>query len=189
MFISCSQVPGTCNFLIRGKWNVTKRARIRLSFGVRNPYGETNAAHRRIPITAPLLGGRKGTAAPSRCRTPTPCRNSLSSASNFSAENRGGGGVVKMTTHSGNNQIHGTLFEFLRNDYMDARDYFELQTEPYKQSQYGGTIGGPIRKDKLFYFGSVQGTNKRGSPNPKDLTLPTGGTAQWRFFSDSPHYH
>lgn len=93
--------------------------------------------------------------------------------SNYSAENRGGGAVVSLTTRSGTNQIHGTLFEFLRNDFFDARNFFDLSTEPYKQSQYGATIGGPIRKNKLFYFGSFQGTNKRGSPNPKTLTVPT----------------
>ena len=81
--------------------------------------------------------------------------------------------MVSLTTRSGTNQIHGTLFEFLRNDFFDARNFFDLSTEPYKQSQYGATIGGPIRKNKLFYFGSFQGTNKRGSPNPKTLTVPT----------------
>ena len=93
--------------------------------------------------------------------------------SNYSAENRGGGAAVKLTTRSGTNQIHGTLFEFLRNDFFDARNFFDLSTEAYKQSQYGATLGGPIRKNKLFYFGSFQGTNKRGSPNPKTLTVPT----------------
>lgn len=93
--------------------------------------------------------------------------------SNFSAENRGGGAVIKLTTRSGTNQYHGTLFEFLRNDAMDARNFFGIGPEPYKQNQYGGTIGGPIRKNRLFYFGSFQGTNKRGSPSPRTTTVPT----------------
>ena len=103
--------------------------------------------------------------------------------SNFSAENRGGGAVVKLTTRSGTNLIHGTLFEFMRNDFFDARNFFDMSTEPYKQSQYGGTIGGPVRRNKLFYFGSLQGTNKRGSPNPKDLTVPTAAQHQGNFLA------
>lgn len=94
-------------------------------------------------------------------------------SSNFSAENRGGGAVIKLTTRSGTNQIHGTLFEFLRNEAMDARNFFSIGAEDYKQNQYGGTLGGPIRRDKLFYFGSFQGTNKRGTPSPRTMTVPT----------------
>ena len=103
--------------------------------------------------------------------------------SNFSAENRRGGAVVKLTTRSGGNQIYGTLFEFLRNDFFDARNFFDFSTEPYKQSQYGGTIGGPVKKNKLFYFGSIQGTNKRGSPSPKDPTVPTAAQHQGNFLA------
>jgi Carboxypeptidase regulatory-like domain len=93
--------------------------------------------------------------------------------SNFSAQNRGGGAVIKLTTRSGTNQLHGTLFEFLRNNALDTRNFFSIDTEVYKQNQYGGTAGGPIRKNRLFFFGSYQGMNKRGSPSPTTGTVPS----------------
>ena len=91
---------------------------------------------------------------------------------NYDASSRGAGASVKLTTRSGTNQFHGTVFEFLRNSVMDARNFFDPGVEPYKQNQYGGTIGGPIKKDKLFFFGSFQGTNQRGDPSPVSMTVP-----------------
>ena len=96
-----------------------------------------------------------------------------SMTSNFSAQNRGAGAVVKLTTRSGTNQLHGSLYNFLRNNAMDTRNFFSLDTEIYKQNQYGATVGGPIRKNKLFFFGSFQGMNKRGSPTPVNNTVPS----------------
>lgn len=93
--------------------------------------------------------------------------------SNFSADTQGGGASVKLTTRSGTNQLHGTLFEFLRNDAMDARNFFAVSPQDYKQNQFGGTVGGPIKKDKLFYFGSFQDTIKRGNPSPITDTVPS----------------
>ncbi|MCL4499119.1 MAG: hypothetical protein M1335_02610, partial [Chloroflexi bacterium] len=72
-------------------------------------------------------------------------------------------------------------FEFLRNDFMDTRNFFSLRTEAYKQNQYGATLGGPIRKNRLFYFGSFQGTNKRGSPSPRTITVPTAAQHNGNF--------
>ncbi|HJZ95489.1 MAG TPA: TonB-dependent receptor, partial [Candidatus Solibacter sp.] len=92
--------------------------------------------------------------------------------SNFDAANRGAGASIKLTTRSGTNQMHGTIFEFVRNDIADARNFFDTRVEPYKQNQYGGTAGGPIRKDRLFFFGSFQGTNQRGAPSPRSMTVP-----------------
>jgi hypothetical protein len=66
------------------------------------------------------------------------------------------GGVVNMVTKSGANSVHGTLYEFLRNNALDARDFFAVTKAPYKYNQYGGTIGGPIKKNKLFYFGNYE---------------------------------
>jgi hypothetical protein len=96
-------------------------------------------------------------------------------ASNFTAENKGGGAVVKLTTRSGTNDFHGSLFEFLRNDKMDALNFFAVNSQTYKQNQYGATAGGPIRANKLFYFGSFQGTHKRGSPSPVTIVVPLAG--------------
>lgn len=74
-------------------------------------------------------------------------------SANFSAEyGRAAGGVVNTVTRSGSNQVHGTGFWFYRNDAMEAHDPFASVTPPDSRTQAGGSIGGPIKKDKLFYF-------------------------------------
>ena len=77
---------------------------------------------------------------------------------------RGAGANVNVVTKSGSDQIHGGLFEFVRNDIFNANDFFlnrqGVKRPPLKQNQFGGTIGGPIIKRKLFYFGSYQGTRQ-----------------------------
>jgi hypothetical protein len=78
---------------------------------------------------------------------------------NFDAKYGGSGGaVVNIVSKSGTNAIHGTVFEFLRNGALNARNFFGTQKDALKRSQFGGTVGGPIKKDKLFYFGSWQRT-------------------------------
>lgn len=67
-----------------------------------------------------------------------------------------GGAVVNLTTKSGTNQFHGEGFDFLRNQALNARDHFALSKAPYSANQFGGAIGGPIKKDKLFFFGDFQ---------------------------------
>ena len=79
------------------------------------------------------------------------------------------GSVVNIITKSGSNNWHGGVFEFLRNDVLNARNYFETTGKaPYKLNQFGGTFGGPIRKDKTFFFVSYEGSRERrgvpGSP-------------------------
>jgi len=71
------------------------------------------------------------------------------------------GSTTNLITRSGTNQVHGTLWEFFRNDALDANDYFALTTEPLKQNQFGGTVGGPIRKDKTFFFAFYEGFRNR----------------------------
>jgi hypothetical protein len=82
--------------------------------------------------------------------------------SNYSAEfGRSGGAVINATVKSGTNEFHGTAFEFLRNSALDARGFFEAPDQPkapFKQNQFGGTLGGPIKKNRLFFFGDYQGT-------------------------------
>jgi hypothetical protein len=68
------------------------------------------------------------------------------------------GGIVNVVTKGGGNQIHGSAFEFLRNTDLDARNFFSPQRSFYRQNQFGGTFGGPIKKDKIFYFADYQGT-------------------------------
>jgi hypothetical protein len=89
--------------------------------------------------------------------------------STFNAEfGRNSGSIVNVITKSGTNQWHGDLFEFLRNDKLNARNFFEGQTgekASYKLNQFGGTVGGPLRKDKTFVFGSLQiSRERRGAP-------------------------
>ena len=68
------------------------------------------------------------------------------------------GCAVNIVTKSGTNEIHGSVFEFLRNGYFNARNYFATTPDVLKRNQFGGAIGGPILKDRLFYFGSYQGS-------------------------------
>ncbi len=96
--------------------------------------------------------------------------------SNYSAEfGRSGGAVINATIKSGTNQFHGTVFEFLRNDVLDARGYFEQPDSdkaPFRQNQFGFTFGGPVIHDKLFFFGDYQGT-RIGTSQIDFSTVPT----------------
>ena len=70
----------------------------------------------------------------------------------------GGGAIVNAVTKSGTNQFHGTVFEFLRNSALDARNFFDTgDVPPFKRNQFGGSIGGPIKTNKTFFFGSYEG--------------------------------
>lgn len=79
--------------------------------------------------------------------------------SNFDAEYGGyTGGHINVITKSGTNDFHGNVFEFLRNTDLDARNYFSSSRGAFDQNQFGGTFGGPIRKNKVFFFADYQGT-------------------------------
>ena len=78
---------------------------------------------------------------------------------NFSAEfGRGNGSVVNLRTKSGTNQFHGKAWEYLRNSAANARNYFATRDTPLRFNQFGGIFGGPIFKDKTFFFGSYEGS-------------------------------
>jgi hypothetical protein len=78
--------------------------------------------------------------------------------SNYSAEyGRTSGGVVNAITRSGTNQFHGSVYEFLRNSALDARNFFDAAIPPFRRNQFGADAGGPIRKDKTFIFGDYEG--------------------------------
>lgn len=79
---------------------------------------------------------------------------------------------VSATMKSGANQIHGTAFEFLRNDAVDARNFFALTKNALKRNQFGGTVGGPIRRDKVFFFSDIESMRQRQEQVFSD-TLPT----------------
>ena len=84
----------------------------------------------------------------------------------YSAEfGRGTAGIVNIATKSGTNSLHGSVFEFLRNDNLDAAKWednrFGQGKPEYKRNQYGFSVGGPVIKDKTFYFGTYEGLNER----------------------------
>lgn len=71
---------------------------------------------------------------------------------------RSTGAVISAVTSSGTNSIHGSAFEFLRNNKLDARNFFDPgPVPPFRRNQFGATVGGPIRKDKIFFFGAYEG--------------------------------
>ena len=86
---------------------------------------------------------------------------------NYSAEyGRYSGGIITAASKAGTNQLHGNLFYFHRNDNLDARDFFEQQKGEFKRNQFGGTIGGPILRDRTFFFGGYEALRERkGIPN------------------------
>jgi len=71
------------------------------------------------------------------------------------------GAITTVITKSGTNQFHGSLYEFLRNNNLDARNFFAASTEPLHQNQFGATFGGPLRKNKDFFFGFYEGQRDR----------------------------
>ena len=83
-------------------------------------------------------------------------------AGTFTAETgRASGGAINIITKGGTNDFHGVLFEYLRNTKLDARNFFAARRDPLVQNQFGGTFGGPIVRNKLFFFGSYEGARRR----------------------------
>lgn len=95
----------------------------------------------------------------------------------FSADaGRAAGAVINIVTKSGTNQFHGSLYEFLRNDVLNAYPYQFGAHNPkpeLRQNQYGGSLGGPIKKDKTFFFGDVEWFKLIQGSAPTNLTVPT----------------
>src|SRR5262249_41101333 len=83
------------------------------------------------------------------------------------------GGVVNVVTKVGSNEFRGSGFEFLRNTALDARNFFSPERSFYRQNQFGGTVGGPIRKNKLFFFGDYQGTRQSQGVDTGLIPVPT----------------
>ena len=93
---------------------------------------------------------------------------------NFDAEyGNYSGGIINVVTKSGSNQLHGSAFEFLRNTDLDARNFFSPERSFYRQNQFGGTVGGPIRKNKIFYFGDYQGTRSNQGLDTGLISVPS----------------
>ncbi len=83
------------------------------------------------------------------------------------------GAAVNAVTKSGNNDLHGSLFEFFRNGALNARNFFADRQDTLRRNQFGGTIGGPVIKNKLFYFGGYQGTVNRSDPAVSQAFVPS----------------
>lgn len=84
------------------------------------------------------------------------------------------GSTTSVVTRSGTNEYHGVLYEFLRNDLLDARNFFSAEVEPLKQNQYGATLGGPIKNDKVFFYGYYEGFRNRQGVT-RAAVVPTPG--------------
>jgi len=93
---------------------------------------------------------------------------------NFDAEyGNYSGGIVNVVTRAGANDLHGSGFEFLRNTALDARNFFSPERSFYRQNQFGGTLGGPISKNKLFFFGDYQGTRQSQGVDTGLIPVPS----------------
>jgi hypothetical protein len=100
--------------------------------------------------------------------------------SNFGAEYGNGLATFNVITKSGTNQFHGSAFEFVQNDKLQARNFFSPTTPPLRWNMYGGTIGGPVKRDKVFFFFSYQ-RNPSKTFNPTFYTYPTDAMRQGDF--------
>ena len=103
----------------------------------------------------------------------------------MSAQYGGGAAVVNILTKSGTNALHGSAFEFVRNGAMNARNFFAPTQDSLKRNQFGATIGGPILKDKLFFFGTYQGTRIRSAPQGQITFVPTAAERSGNFSTTS----
>lgn len=96
-------------------------------------------------------------------------------------------GIINVATKSGTNQWHGSVFEFVRNDAFDAKNFFSSTTEPFKRNQYGFSLGAPILKDKLFVFGNFEGIHQHlGVVQRGDF--PRQDELNGNFTADAPIY-
>ncbi len=107
--------------------------------------------------------------------------------STFDAEfGRNSGSVVNVVTKSGGNAVHGDLYEFLRNQHLNARNFFEGPTPDFKQNQFGGTLGGPIKRDESFYFLSYEGRRIHQGIPSATVTVPTAAEREGNFSAGDP---
>src|SRR5581483_6870863 len=107
----------------------------------------------------------------------------------FDAEyGRNSGAVVNVVTKSGTNQFHGNVYEFLRNKVLNARGYFDTSKPDFIMNQFGGTIGGPIKKDRTFFFASYEGRRLRQGKSGDTVAVPTS-LERTGDFSEGPQFN
>ena len=95
------------------------------------------------------------------------------------------GGLINVVTKVGGNAFHGSAFNFLRNTSLDAKSYFAKQRSVFQQNQYGGTVGGPIKQNQLFFFADYQGQHTRQGQDTGVVAVPSLANRAGNF-SDSP---
>ncbi len=104
----------------------------------------------------------------------------------YGAEFGGNGAVINAATKSGTNSVHGSVYDFLRNNKLDARNFFEsfvapgdttAHAAPFRKNQFGGSVGGPIKKDKLFFFGNYEGIRQLQGVTSKNFVPTAAGRA------------
>jgi Carboxypeptidase regulatory-like domain len=151
--------------------------------GTKNYYSSTtiSIAGGQSTGTNYMLDGAENTDTFSNVNLPFPFPDALQefSVETNSLPARNGlhpGGVVNVVTRSGADAFHGDLFEFIRNGDVNARNFFAATHDSLKRNQYGGTLGGKIIKDKLFFFAGFQGTQNRQDPPQTTSYLPTAAT-------------
>ena len=105
----------------------------------------------------------------------------------YSAQFGGNGAVINASSRSGTNAFHGSAYEFLRNNVLESRNFFDRGRPPFRQNQFGGAIGGAIKKDKLFFFANYEGLRQRKintnvvvvpDANAHNFILPTGAVTE-----------
>src|SRR5580704_6121434 len=96
------------------------------------------------------------------------------------------GGQINVITKSGSNAFHGDLFEFVRNTDLDARNFFSPTRGAFDQNQFGGTVGSPIRKNKIFFFADYQGTRSTQGVDTVQIPVPSVQDRTTGNFSDLP---
>ncbi len=102
----------------------------------------------------------------------------------FDAEyGRNSGSVINVVTKSGTNSFHGSVYEFFRNKALNAKGYYDVVKPDFKQNDFGGTLGGPLRKDKTFFFVSEEEHHIVRGISSQPVTLPTAGEAAGNFGS------
>jgi Carboxypeptidase regulatory-like domain len=102
--------------------------------------------------------------------------------SNFDAEyGEFSGGQISVITKSGSNAFHGNAFDFLRNTDLNARNYFSPTRGAFRQNQFGGTIGGPIRRDRIFFFVDYQGTRQTQGIDTGNISVPSAAQRSGNF--------
>src|SRR5262249_12705304 len=91
------------------------------------------------------------------------------------------GAAVNMVTRSGANGYHGSIYEFFRNDHLNTRNFFAAGKPPLRKNQFGGNAGGPIQRNKTFFFASYEATRERRGVTSSGTVVPTALERQGDF--------